>query len=283
MPNVPSGPKTRRAIDIISPGVLSLVRMGLRAPDDPRIVDTLKLIDATLRMEMKTGPGWKRSTDDGYGEKADGRPYDTRGIGRCWPLLAGERAHYELAAGRHEAALELLKTIARQTSECGMIPEQVWDADDIPERYLFNGQPSGSGMPLVWAHAEYIKLLRSLHEGAVWDRIPQTEQRYLHQRRTASFQIWTPEQRRGWLSAGKDLRIDLPVPARLSWSAARWGGTARTTDSDLGLHTLTVPTHELAPGTVLRIKVESEETGSDDLPTSITIRVKMKDSASLMM
>lgn len=50
-----------------------------------------------------------------------------------------------------------------------MIPEQVWDADDIPEHMLFNGHPAGSGMPLVWAHAEYIKLLRSLHGGAVWD------------------------------------------------------------------------------------------------------------------
>jgi glucoamylase len=37
-----------------------------------------------------------------------------------------------------------------------MIPEQVWDAPDIPERFLFNGYPTGSGMPLVWAHSEYI-------------------------------------------------------------------------------------------------------------------------------
>jgi glucoamylase len=273
MPNV-SGPKSRRAVDIISPGALSLVRMGLRAPDDPRIVDTVKLIDATLRVEMRTGPGWKRSTDDGYGEKEDGKPFDKRGIGRCWPLLAGERAHYELAAGRRDAALELLKTIARQTSDCGMIPEQVWDADDIPERYLFNGHPSGSGMPLAWAHAEYIKLLRSLHDGAVWDRIPQTEERYLRQRRTASFQIWTPEQRRGWLTPAKDLRVDLPVPARLNWSSGRWNGEARTTDSDLGLHTVTLPAHELAPGALLHIKLQLERDEDADIPSSITVRVK---------
>jgi glucoamylase len=273
-PNVPSGPRTRRAIDIISPGALSLVRMGLRAPDDPRIVDTVKLIDATLRMEMRTGPGWKRSTDDGYGEKVDGKPFDKRGIGRCWPLLAGERAHYELAAGRPEAALELLKTIARQTSECGMIPEQVWDADDIPERYLFNGRPSGSSMPLVWAHSEYIKLLRSLDEGAVWDRIPQTEERYLRQHRTATFQIWTPEQRRGWLAPAKDLRIDLPGAARLSWSSGSWNGQVRTTDSGFGLQTAMLPAHELAPGALLHIKLEMESDEDIDLPSSITVRVK---------
>ena len=275
-PNVPSGPKSRRAVDIISPGALSLVRMGLRAPDDPRIVDTVRLLDDTLRVETKTGAGWKRSTDDGYGEKADGRPFDKRGIGRCWPLLAGERAHYELAAGRPEVALELLKTIARQTSECGMIPEQIWDADDIPERYLFNGQPTGSGMPLAWAHAEYIRLLRSLHEGAVWDRIPQTEQRYQREHRTASFQIWTPDQRRGWLTPGKDLRIDLPAPAHVRWTAGRYNGEAETTDTGLGLHCTTLPTRELQPGATLRVALKAERNAENaaELPASFTIRVK---------
>lgn len=276
MPNI-TGPKSRRAIEIISPGALSLVRMGLRAPDDPRIADTVKLLDATLRVEMKTGSGWKRSTDDGYGEKADGQPYEKRGVGRCWPLLAGERAHYELAAGRRDAALELLKTMARQTSECGMIPEQVWDAEDIPERYLSNGHPTGSGMPLAWAHAEYIKLLRSLHEGAVWDRVPQTEQRYQRERHTANFQIWTCDQRRGWLSPGKDLRVDLPVAAKLRWSCGAWDGQVQTKDSGMGLHTAMVPAHELAPGAVVRMKLEVEDESSDeDLPASITVKIREK-------
>jgi glucoamylase len=276
LPNVSSGPRSRRAVDIISPGALSLVRMGLRAPDDPRIVDTVKLLDATLRVETKTGAGWKRSTDDGYGEKADGRPFDKRGIGRCWPLLAGERAHYELAAGRPDVALELLRTIARQTSECGMIPEQIWDAEDIPEHFLFNGHPTGSGMPLAWAHAEYIKLLRSLHEGAVWDRIPQTEQRYQRERRTASFQIWTPDQQRGWLTPGKDLRIDLPVPARVRWASGKFSGEVETTDTGLGLHCATLPTRDLPPGASLRVTLQIEQNEDDKtrIPASFTVRVK---------
>jgi glucoamylase len=275
MPSVSTGPKSRRATDIISPGALSLVRLGLRAPDDPRIVDTVKLIDATLRVEMRTGSGWKRSTDDGYGEKADGEPFDKSGIGRCWPLLAGERAHYEMAAGRREEALKLLTTMSRQTSECGMIPEQVWDGEDIAERFLFNGQPSGSGMPLAWAHAEYIKLLRSLHESAVWDRIPQTEERYLRQRRTASFQIWTPEQQRAWLSPGKDLRVDLPVPAKLRWRSGAWSGAEHTSDSGLGLHTVMLPAHELNAGAVLRIELEVKKSHQDDdVPAAFTVRVK---------
>jgi glucoamylase len=129
-------------------------------------------------------------------------------------------------------------------------------------------------MPLVWAHSEYIKLLRSLDEGAVWDRIPQTEERYLRQHRTATFQIWTPEQRRGWLAPAKDLRIDLPGAARLSWSSGSWNGEVRTTDSGFGLQTAMLPAHELAPGALLHIKLEMESDEDIDLPSSITVRVK---------
>lgn len=275
MPNHRPPRNRRRAIDIISPGALALVRYGLRAPDDPRIVDTVKLVDATLKRDMTTGPGWIRSTDDGYGEKADGSPYDGTGIGRCWPLLASERGMYELAAGRRDAALELLKTIARQTSECGMIPEQVWDAADVPERFLSNGHPTGSGMPLAWAHAEYIKLLRSLHSGEVWDRIPQTEHRYLRQRRHASFQIWTPTQPRGWLSRGKDLRIDLPAPARVRWSAGRANGEEQTVDSGFGLHCALLPTAKLAAGATIRFTIPAEAAGNNARRRrSVTVRVR---------
>jgi len=170
----------------------------------------------------------------------------------------------------------LLKTIARQTSECGMIPEQVWDANDIPKHYLFNGHPTGSGMPLAWAHAEYIKLLRSLHEGAVWDRIPQTEQRYQRERRVASFQIWTPDQQRGWLMPGKDLRIDLPVPARVRWTASSHKSDAETTDTGLGLHCATLPTRDLVPGATLRVTLKVEQKAHDktEIPASFTVRVK---------
>ncbi len=50
---------------------------------------------------------------------------------------------------------------------------------DIPAKDLRFGRPSGSAMPLVWAHAEYLRLSRSLHDGRVFDMPPQTVQRYL--------------------------------------------------------------------------------------------------------
>ena len=259
LPNRPWGQKHPQAIDVVSPDALALVRFGVRAADDPRMVDTARVIDETLKRETRTGPGWRRSTNDGYGEKADGSPFNKTGIGRSWPLLAGERGHFEIAAGRPEAALELLKTMSRQTSECGLLPEQVWDVDDIPERELFNGRPSGSGMPLVWAHAEYIKLLRSLHDGAIWDAVPQTLARYVHAKHPASFQIWTPSQRRGFVTAGKDLRLDLLVPTRVRWRFEGKETTAVTRDSGLGLHTVTLPLASLRPDATVRVWTEPED------------------------
>ncbi|MDQ6912487.1 MAG: glycoside hydrolase family 15 protein [Verrucomicrobiota bacterium] len=167
------------AASIVSIDALALVRFGLRAANDPRILNTVRVIDSLLRVDTPHGPCWRRYNHDGYGEHADGSPFDGTGIGRPWPLLTGERAHYEIAAGRIDEARRLLKTMEAFTSAGGMIPEQIWDADDIPERDLFFGHPSGSGMPLVWAHAEYIKLARSIRDGKVFDMPPATAERYL--------------------------------------------------------------------------------------------------------
>ncbi|MEO6950843.1 MAG: glycoside hydrolase family 15 protein [Polyangia bacterium] len=196
------------AQEVVSPDALALVRYGLRSATDPRMTATAKVIDAELRKELKTGPGWLRSTNDGYGEQADGAPFKKTGIGRCWPLLAGERGHFELAAGNTAGAAELLRVMSRQSNMCGLLPEQVWDAADISGRDLYNGRPSGSAMPLAWAHAEYVKLLRSVHDGKVWDVPPQTVQRYQVEQRVSPFEIWSEHLRRHWVTSGKSLRMD---------------------------------------------------------------------------
>ncbi|TIP53948.1 MAG: hypothetical protein E5X68_37320, partial [Mesorhizobium sp.] len=74
---------------------------------------------------------------------------------------------------------QLLETFERSAGVGGLLPEQVWDRPDIPDRELWLGKPSGSAMPLVWAHAEHIKLLRSLRDGAVFDLPPQGVERYI--------------------------------------------------------------------------------------------------------
>lgn len=165
--------------EVVSVDALALVRFGLRGAGDPRIVNTVRVIDAMLRTRTDTGPAWYRYNGDGYGEKPNGDSFDGIGVGRPWPLLAGERAHYELAAGRPEVAMHLLGVMRAQASDGGMLPEQVWDGIDIPERELLNGRPSGSAMPLVWAHAEYAKLVRSLHDGRVFDMPQQAYERYV--------------------------------------------------------------------------------------------------------
>ena len=103
-------------------------------------------------------------------------PYDGSGRGRGWPLLTGERGHYELAAGRDP--LPYLEAMTAMASPGGMLPEQVWDADPIPSRRLEPGRPTGSAMPLVWAHAEFIKLMVSRHLGHPVDRPRAVWRRY---------------------------------------------------------------------------------------------------------
>ena len=213
---------TRRASHLISPDALALVRFGLRAADDPRIRDTAKVIDALLKVETPSGPTWHRYNDDGYGEHEDGSPFDGTGIGRGWPLLTGERAHYELAAGREEIAKKLLAAMESFANESGLISEQVWDSPDIAERELHCGRPSGSAMPLVWAHAEYLKLRRSLRDGRLFDQPPQTVQRYLKEKTVSPRLTWRFNHKLRSLPPGKILRIELMAPAVIHWTADDW-------------------------------------------------------------
>jgi len=235
---------------LVSPDALALVRFGLRAPDDPRILDTITVIDRLLKVDLPEGPGWRRYNCDGYGEHADGGPFDGTGEGRVWPLLIGERAHYELAAGNEAEARRLLATMEACASEGGMLPEQVWDADDIPRRELFRGRPSGSAMPLVWAHAEYIKLVRSLAGGTVFDMPPYPVQRYLRNRQRARLRDWRPTWRRTTLPAGQALRVELTEPAVVLWTADGWRTQHEvpTDDTGLGLYSAELATQSVSRG-----------------------------------
>ena len=248
--NRPPGESSKPAANIVSPDALALVRFGLRAADDPRIVNTVKVIDALLKVDTPNGPAWHRYNDDGYGEHEDGSPFDGTGTGRAWPLLTGERAHYELAAGRPEVARRLLHALEAFANEGGMLPEQVWDAPDIPDRELFFGGPSGSAMPLGWSHAEYIKLHRSLRDGRVFDMPPQPAERYLGRGAGTRRVIWSFQQKVRSLTAGTALRLTTRARATVRWSTDGWR-TSRDTelaDSELGLFLTDLPTEQLPVG-----------------------------------
>jgi glucoamylase len=226
------------------------VRFGLRAPDDPRILDTIKVIDALLKVKLPEGPCWYRYNDDGYGEHADGSPFDGTGIGRPWPLLAGERAHYELAAGNKSAAEELLSAMEFFTNGSRLLPEQVWDAADIPERELFLGKPSGSACPLVWAHSEYIKLVRSVKDGKIFDQPPQTVKRYRVEQRRSVYWEWRFNNKCRVVPMGKTLRFALIEPAMVHWSDDGWQTTHDiiSRDTGLGIHVVDLPTSQMDHG-----------------------------------
>jgi glucoamylase len=248
--NRPFGHSRQSAIHMISPDALALVRFGLRAPDDPRILNTIKVIDALLRVPLPQGPCWYRYNGDGYGEHEDGSPFDGTGIGRPWPLLAGERAHYELAAGRPAAAEELLRVMEFSTEGSRLIPEQVWDAPDLPELELALGGPSGSACPLVWAHSEYIKLRRSLRDGKVFDRPPQTVERYQVAKLKAAHFLWSFNNKCRSIPSGKTLRFSFLAAALVHWSRDGWKSAedATTRDPGLGLFVADLPTEHLPPG-----------------------------------
>ncbi|MBK7252032.1 MAG: glucan 1,4-alpha-glucosidase [Gammaproteobacteria bacterium] len=252
--NRPPGESSEPAAQIISPDALALVRFGLRAADDPRILDTVKVIDELLRVDTPHGFCWRRYNGDGYGEHEDGAPFDGTGRGRAWPLLTGERAHYELAAGRPGVAAELMRMMIAFANDGGMLPEQVWDAPDIPRRELFFGRPSGSAMPLVWAHAEHVKLLRSLREGRVFDMPPQTLERYVRNRVEPAFAFWRFNHKTRTSPAGRALRVEVLAAATVHWSADEWH-TVRDTatrDTGLGVHTVDLPVDGLGPNGVVK-------------------------------
>ncbi len=207
------------AREVIDAGFLELVRYGVRRADDPLIVDSLKVVDKLLKIETPKGPCWRRYNHDGYGQRKDGGPFQGWGQGRAWPLLVGERAHYELAAGRD--VRPFIAAMERFASAGGMLPEQIWDEPD--KDGLEFGGPAGSAMPLVWAHSEYLKLLRSAADNRVFDSIEPVEARYARVGRRESpleiFKMRRPVRR---ITAGKTLRIAVHSPFRVVWTADDW-------------------------------------------------------------
>ena len=209
------------AKEIVDAGFLELVRYGIRKPDDPIIVDSLKVIDSALKVGTSFGPCWRRYNHDGYGQRNDGSGYDHWGTGRAWPILTGERGHYELAAGRRAAPF--LHAMEAFASSTGLLPEQVWDANNLPEAHMYLGKPTGAVMPLMWAHAEYIKLLRSAYDGSVFDLIPAVAQRYLGDRKSCRcLEVWKHKRQCRTVRKGYTLRIQGPDAFRLRWTKDDW-------------------------------------------------------------
>jgi len=164
------------------------VRLGVKPADDPAILSTLPVVDRELGVDTPNGQFWHRYNYDGYGELPDGGPFGTPGnLGRLWPLFAGERGEYELAAGElsgaeaaaRAAAGVRLDAIAATAGEGLMLPEQVWD-DRPPAGApgFAPGTGTGSATPLGWTHAQFVRLAWSIDAGRPVERPPAVSCRY---------------------------------------------------------------------------------------------------------
>ncbi|MBI1903708.1 MAG: glucan 1,4-alpha-glucosidase [Planctomycetia bacterium] len=237
------------AKEIVDAGFLELVRYGIRQASDPLIEDSLRVVDAVLKVETPFGPCWRRYNNDGFGQRDDGGPYKGWGRGRAWPLLTGERGHYDLAAGRD--ARRYLRALEGFAKGAGLLPEQIWDEADRPDVRIFFGRPTGSAMPLMWAHAEYIKLLRSVADGQVFDRIPAVAERYQDRRDCLPLEVWKPNRRVRSIRPGMTLRIQAPSSFRLRWTQNEWAAAhdSASTPTALGIEfvDLSVPRDQRAP------------------------------------
>ena len=236
---------------------LQLVRFGLRRADDPLILATVKVVDALLKVDTPTGPVWHRYNEDGYGEHDDGSAYDGTGRGRGWPLLTGERGHYELCRGRDP--LPFLVAMTRMASPGGMLPEQVWDAAPIPALGLAPGRPSGAAMPLVWAHAEYLKLAASRKLQRPFDRPDAVWQRYGGDRPPLTHVVWAEQAPVNELPEGCALTFALREAGAVRWGVDGWQDVREesTTANPLGVHVLEIDTQRLRAGRYIDLTYRS--------------------------
>jgi glucoamylase len=229
------------ARDVVDAGFLELVRYGIRRGGDPLFEDSLRVVDHVLRVETPRGPAWRRYNHDGYGQAEGGGPFRGHGRGRPWPLLTGERGHYELAAGRDAAPfLRALEGFSRPSF---MLPEQIWDEPDLPEKELRFGGPTGAATPLLWAHGEYVRLLRSYADGEVFDKIAPVADRYLRGKGRKDLEIWSFHRQVARCGAGSTFRVLARAPFFLVSTLDGWLSRERTPSvgTGIGIHFADLP------------------------------------------
>jgi glucoamylase len=208
--NVGNGGPTLDQREVIDAGFLELTRLGLFRADDPDVARSLQVVDATIRSQTPSGPGWHRYNGDGYGDgNADGHPWapSNKGNGHLWPVLDGERAEHHIAVGDQATALGLAEAMSRFAGGVGLIPEQDWENPDLaPSPFgtapevasigFVNGQPAGSAAPLTWSAAQFVRLVRDLDARRLLEQPAETVSRYVtRQQGATSLTVTAPADR----------------------------------------------------------------------------------------
>ncbi|HEY3631002.1 MAG TPA: glucodextranase DOMON-like domain-containing protein [Jatrophihabitantaceae bacterium] len=212
--NVGNGGPTLDQRSVIDAGFLELVRLGELSVNDSDVRRSLAVVDATIKRQTASGPGWLRYNGDGYGDclaasgncPTDGAPWapSNKGTGHPWPVLSAERGEQSLATGDARTAAQLLDAIDKMSSGVGLVPEQAWDGPDLPASPygndpttasigFHNGQPDGSAAPLTWGAASQVRLTADLTAGRVLERPDVTVDRYVrHTQRATSLTVSSP-------------------------------------------------------------------------------------------
>ena len=210
--NVGNGGPTLDQRSVIDAGFLELVRLGLLPFNDTDVTASLPVVDANIKTDTASGPGWHRYNGDGYGDgAADGHPWapSGKGTGHVWPLLTEERGEYALVSGDMPSAVSLLATMRNFGSDAGLIPEQDWETANLaPSPFgsdpttasigFINGQPAGSANPLTWSAGVYVRLLRDIASNKLLEQPAGTFDRYVtHQQGQTTLTVTSPADQSG--------------------------------------------------------------------------------------
>ncbi len=206
--NLGNGGPTVDQRSVIDGGFQELVRLGELPAGDPDIQASLGVLDKQISVSTPSGTGYYRygtsaadGSADGYGDcyqpsqtscTVQGEPWpatDT-GTGHLWPVLSGERAESDIAAGDLTGASALLEAMAQFSSGVGLVPEQAWEDPDLPPSPygsdpttasigFTDGKAAGSASPLTWAQAQELRLILAIGAGHTLETPAVTTQRYV--------------------------------------------------------------------------------------------------------
>jgi glucoamylase len=89
---------------------------------------------------------------------------------------------------------------------------------------LAPGMPTGSAMPLVWAHAEFLKLLCARRHKRPLEMLKSVEKRYRKSSARSEKWHWRSLVPFSELPSGRDLLIEMPAPFVLHLGFDGWQG-----------------------------------------------------------
>ena len=272
---------------IIDAGFLELTRMGELSARDPDVQASLRVVDAVLKSQTPSGPGWHRygvkadGATDGYGDcyvpdpttcSPTGEPWFTNsvGSGHLWPVLTGERAEQDLQSGQKAAASRLAVDFQRMTWGLGYVPEQVWEDPNTPASPFGadpttasigfrDGQAAGSATPLIWGQAQYLRLVLDLKAGTLLDQPRITRARYLDPAPPARVPVTITSPASGAAVTGPETVVtgttapgaNVTVAAGQPGSEANASTVATTIADSHGVYSATVPTPDTQGKTII--------------------------------